>query len=278
VPYVKTLDETRLFYAEWGKGRPVVFSHGYGINGDMWNYQIPDIAAAGYRCVIFDRRGHGRSDRPAVGYEMDVFADDLSSVVDYLDLSDAILVGHSMGGGEIVRYLTRHGSARVAGVVLSAPATPLVLKAEDNPSGIDPESLEASWALLKRDVGAFLAAFTASGPNYWGVDHAVSSLLSSWTIQQFVNTPPAILIATNKAFAYADYRNELREIEVPTLVIHGDADGGGTPLENGRRTAALIPDSRLVVIPGAGHGVYASQAERYNSELLAFLSSLAGGG
>jgi non-heme chloroperoxidase len=275
VPFVEASDRARLFYAEWGAGRAVVFANGFGMPGDMWNYQRDDLAAAGFRCITYDRRGHGRSDRPASGYDMDTLADDLASLIRGIDLADAMLVGHSMGAAEVIRYLTRHGTARVTGIVLSAPVTPSVLKSDDSPSGLDPESLEASWDLLRRDAGTWLVMSTSSGPNYWGVDHHVSQLLSEWTMRQIMDTPPSVLIETNRAFAYADFAAELAEISVPALVIHGDADGGATALElTGRRTAAMMPQARLVVIHNAGHGLYVSEAARYNAELIKFFQSL----
>jgi non-heme chloroperoxidase len=153
----------------------------------------------------------------------------------------------------VVRYLTRHRTARVAGIVLSAPTTPSVLKSDDSPGGLDPESLEASWDLLRRDAGTWLVTATSSGPNYWGVDHHVSQLTSEWTMRQIMDTPPSVLIETNRAALYADFGTELPMISVPALVIHGDADGGATALElTGRRTAAMIPQARLVVIHNAG--------------------------
>jgi len=275
MPFVEAGDRARLFYAEWGAGKAVVFASGFGMPGDMWNYQRDDLAAAGFRCITYDRRGHGRSDRPASGYDMDTLADDLASLIKGTGLTDAVLVGHSMGAAEVIRYLTRHGTARVSGIVLSAPTTPSVLKSDDSPGGLDPEALEASWDLLRRDAGTWLVTAMGSGPNYWGADHHVSQLVSEWAMRQIIDTPPSVLIETNRAFAYADSAAELAEISVPALVIHGDADGGATALElTGRRTAALIPQARLVVIHNAGHGLYVSEAARYNAELIKFFQSL----
>jgi non-heme chloroperoxidase len=275
MPFVEASNGARLFYAEWGAGQVVVFASGFGMPGDMWAYQRDDLAAAGFRCITYDRRGHGRSDRPASGYDMDTLADDLASLVEGLDLAGAVLVGHSMGAAEVIRYLTRHGTARVSGIVLSAPTTPSVLRSDDSPGGLDPEALKAGWDLLRRDAGTWLAETTSSGPNYWGVDHHVSPLVSAWTMRQVMDTPPSVLIETNRAFAYADFAAELAEISVPALVIHGDADGGATALElTGRRTAAMIPQARLVVIRNAGHGLYVSEAARYNAELIRFFRSL----
>jgi pimeloyl-ACP methyl ester carboxylesterase len=252
-----------------------VFANAFGMPGDMWNYQRSDIAEAGFRCITYDRRGHARSDRPARGYDLDSLADDLASLMEALDVEQAVLVGHSMGAAEAIRYLTRHGTGKVAALVLSAPTAPLVLKTADNPDGIDRSTFEAGWELLRHDAGVWLVASTTSGPNYWGVDHGVSPLVSDWTMKQLMDTPPSILVETAKAFAFADFRTVLPELRLPTLVIQGNADGGATPLElTGRKAAALIPDSKLVVLEGGGHGIYVSQAARYNAELLEFFKEL----
>jgi non-heme chloroperoxidase len=206
MPFVEASDHARLFYAEWGAGRAVVFANAFGMPGDMWSYQRDDLADAGFRCITYDRRGHGRSDRPASGYDMDTLADDLASLIQGMDLTDAVLVGHSMGAAEVVRYLTRHGTARVSGIVLSAPTTPSVLKSGHSPGGLDLESLEASWDLLRRDAGVWLAASTSSGPNYWGVDHHVSQLVSDWTMRQVMDTPPSVLIETNPGICLCGLR------------------------------------------------------------------------
>jgi non-heme chloroperoxidase len=274
MPFVEASDRARLFYAEWGAGRAVVFANGFGLPGDMWNYQRDDLADAGFRCITYDRRGHGRSERPASGYDMNTLADDLGSLIQGLDLTNAVLVGHSMGAAEVIRYLTRHGTARVSGIVLSAPTTPSLLKSDDRPGGLDPESLEASLDLLRRDAGTWLATSLSSGPSYWGVNHHVSQLVSDWTRRQLIDTPPSVLIETSRALAYADFGAELRQISVPVLVIHGDADGSSVLELTGRPTAAMIPDARLVVIHDAGHGLYVSEQAQYNAELIKFFASL----
>jgi non-heme chloroperoxidase len=274
MPFVEASDRARLFYAEWGAGRAVVFANGFGLPGDMWNYQRDDLADAGFRCITYDRRGHGRSERPASGYDMNTLADDLGSLIQGLDLTNAVLVGHSMGAAEVIRYLTRHGTARVSGIVLSAPTTPSLLKSDDRPGGLDPESLEASLDLLRRDAGTWLATSISSGPSYWGVNHHVSQLVSDWTRRQLIDTPPSVLIETSRALAYADFGAELRQISVPVLVIHGDADGSSVLELTGRPTAAMIPDARLVVIHDAGHGLYVSEQAQYNAELIKFFASL----
>lgn len=159
MPLVTTSDGCALFYSDWGdaKGRPVVLVHAWGLNSAMWNQQIPALLDAGHRCVVYDRRGHGRSDVPGSGYDLDTLADDLSCVVDHLDLADIVLVGHSMGASEVVRYMTRKGSGRVAGLALSAPTLPALCRTEDNPDGIDMALFEEAWRTMRQDIGLWLA-------------------------------------------------------------------------------------------------------------------------
>src|SRR6478609_3610685 len=269
MPFVQTPDATNLFYTDWGAGRPVVFAHAWGLNSDMWTYQIPDLTAAGLRCVTYDRRGHGRSDRPGRGYDHDTFADDLAVVLEHLDLDAITLVGHSQGCSEIVRYLSRHGDARVDRVVLLAPTTPMLSKAADNPDGIDVSALAATGQALKRDVPQWCADNAAP---FFGRT-PVSPGLSDWVTRQIVDTPLKVLLDTAGLIATADFRDELASIRVPTLIVHGDLDASA-PIElTGRRTAALIPGSRLVVYEGSGHGLYAADHERVNAEILAFIEA-----
>ena len=275
MPFFDTTDHTRLFYAEAGptEARTFVFAHAWALNSGMWNYQIPDVLDAGMRCVVVDRRGHGRSDVPGQGYELDRLADDLGELLAHLDLHDVVLVGHSMGAAETVRYLTRHGDERISGIVLTAPTTPFLLRTDDNPDGpVEPAAAEVGRKIMRRDVGAFLDA--TSDAEYFGPRFDVSAGLSDWTRRQFFETPVQVLLSTNKTFIEADQREELTKITVPGLVIHGDADLSAPIDRTGRRTHALLPDARLAVVEGAGHGLYMSDPARYNAELLGFADTL----
>jgi len=274
MPYVRTQDGTQLFFSDWGHPASplVVFAHAWGLSGDMWNAQLPALLEAGLRCVTYDRRGHGRSDRPRNGYDLDSLADDLAVLLSHLDASGAVLVGHSLGAAEVVRYLSRHGSGRAAGAVLSAPTMPVLLRGPGNPGGVDESLFQASRTAMCADIGAFVAATSAS--DYFGAGHQTSAGLADWTRRQIIGTPLPVLLETHRAFSRADLRSELSELRLPALVIHGSADRS-TPLElTGQRTAALIPGCRLTVFNGAGHGVYASEAARYNAELITFARSL----
>ncbi|WP_051342198.1 alpha/beta fold hydrolase [Pseudonocardia spinosispora] len=266
MPFVE-ITGSRLFYSEWGRGRPALFVHAWGLTGDMWAYQVAHLGRAGLRCITVDRRGHGRSDRPSLGYDLDSLADDIAAVIEGLGLDDVLLVAQSMGAAEAVRYLTRHGDTRISGLVLSAPTTPFLAYAEDNPDGVTPEMTAANERELLTDVGAWIDARAAG---YWGIGYDVSPALMDWTARQILDTPVHILVETTRAFATADLRGELAALRVPTLVIQGDADTSAPIERTGRPSAALIPDSTLVVLPGAGHGLYISEQSRYNTELLEF--------
>jgi non-heme chloroperoxidase len=275
MPFFDATDGTRLFYAEAGgtSGRTFVFAHAWALNSGMWHYQIPDLLAAGMRCVIFDRRGHGRSDLPGRGYGLDRLADDLADLLAHLDLRDVVLVGHSLGAAEAVRYLSRHGDERVSGVVLSAPTTPFLLRTDDNPDGpVDEAALEALQQVMRRDIGAFVAGTPHA--DYFGSGYAVSGGLGDWTRRQFFDTPVQVLLSTNEVVVRADQRDELRKITAPALVIQGDADRSAPIDLTGRRTCALLPDARLAVLEGAGHGLYMSDPGRYNAEILDFAGTL----
>lgn len=269
MPFVTTTDRTQLFVSDWGPAAApaVVFAHAWGLSGDMWSFQVPGLVDAGFRCVTFDRRGHGRSDRARGGYDLDTLADDLAAIIDTLDLGPAVLVGHSMGAQEVIHYLARHGTRRAAGVVLSGPATPVLLQGPNHPDGIPEPVFEAQREAIRHDIGAFID--TISCQDYFGPVQ-VSRHLDAWTRRQIIDTPLYVLLETHRTYTRADLRAPLAAMELPALVIQGDADTSA-PLEaTGRPTAALLPNSRLAVIDNAGHGVYASQAQHYNQELARF--------
>ena len=270
MPYFETTDGTSIFYAEWGAGKPVVFAHSWGLNSDMWSYQLPDLVDAGQRCIVYDRRGHGRSDRVGHGYDCDTLAGDLAALIEHLDLEDVTLVAHSFGCKEAVRCVSRQGADRIARVVLLAPTLPFLLKTPDNPVGVDRAFFEANAAALRRDVGRWC---TDNAPPFFGADSWVSAATLDWTLHMIVDTPLPILLDTMWANVDTDCREELRRFPLPVLILHGDADAS-TPLEiTGRPTADLLPDVQLTVYPGAGHGLYVSEHDRVNADLLAFMQS-----
>ncbi|MGA9919422.1 MAG: alpha/beta hydrolase [Paraburkholderia sp.] len=264
---IRTADHTRLFYRDWGHGTPLVFLSGWTLNSDMWAYQMEPLSRLGCRCVAYDRRGHGRSSDPGRGYDFDTLADDLDSVLSTLDLSNVTLVAHSIASGEAVRYLTRHGSARVARIAFIAPAaTPYLLKTEDNPNGIDGALFEQGRAALSRSFPDWIEANAAP---YFGP--GVSRAPLDWTIRMMLQTSHQAMLELAHVQTITDFRAELARVRVPSLVVHGDRDASA-PLElTGRPTAALIAGASLNVYEGAGHGLYFTHAEKLNQDLLAFL-------
>jgi pimeloyl-ACP methyl ester carboxylesterase len=261
-------DGARLFYSDWGEGRPVVFVHSWGVNSEMWSYQTADLLDHGLRCITFDRRGHGRSSDPGRGYDADTLADDLAAVMDSLDLREATLVGHSMGGGEIARYLSRHGDGRVARIVLLASTTPFMMKTGDNPGGVDRAAFEAGRAVWRKDFPQWLA--DNADPFFIP---ETSPAMKRWGIDMLLRTPLPILLTCNRTVTETDFRPDLRGIKKPTLVIHGDRDVSA-PLDlTGRPSAALVPDARLAIYEGAPHGLMWTHAERLNGDLRAFIGA-----
>jgi non-heme chloroperoxidase len=273
--YITTQDGVQLYYKDWGpKNGPVVtFSHGWPLNSDSWESQMIFLASKGYRVVAHDRRGHGRSSQPWDGNDMDHYADDLATVINTLELKDVTLVGFSTGGGEVARYIGRHGTSRVKKAVLISAVTPFMLKTTDNPKGLPLEVFDgirngqlANRAQLYMDI--------ASGP-FYGFNRpgaqVSQGLIDSWWAQGMQgghkNTFDSIA-----AFSATDFREDLRKFDIPTLVIHGDDDQIVPFDTSGKAAAALIKDAKLVVYPGAPHGLTDTHKDRVNADLLKFLS------
>lgn len=266
MPFIETSDRTRLFYKDWGAGRPVVFVHSWALSAGLWDYQLFRLTEHGVRCVAYDRRGHGRSDQPGSGYNYDTLAGDLAALLDTLDLRDITLVSHSMGGGEVVRYLSRHGTGRVARIALLAPMTPFLLRTADNPDGVDKDLLDAARAVVIQDFPKWTVdnRFTFFSPE-------TSPERVEWGVRMMLQTPLKVAIDCNRALTDTDFRAEMPAIAVPALVIHGDADVTAPIDLTGRKSAGLIPGSRLIVYEGAPHGLMFSHADRLNDDLLAFI-------
>lgn len=263
---IRTSDGASLSYTDWGSGPAVVFVHAWAMHSHMWQQQVAALTPEGFRCITFDRRGHGRSADPGRGYDMDQLADDLAAVLEQLELKDVTLVGHSMGGAEVVRYLGRHGSGRVKRGVLLAPATPCLTQKADNPMGVPAEAFEqlrAAWATdFPKWVGDNAAAYLTP---------QTSPETLAYNVRLLLDCPLTVAIACNKALTAADLRADCRKIDVPTLIVHGDADASA-PLElTGRQAAALIPGARLQVLKGAPHGLYTTHAEAVNAAILGVL-------
>ncbi len=255
-----------------GTGRPIVLIHGWPLSAESWSAQIGPLTAAGYRVVAYDRRGFGRSDKPDGGFEYDTLAADLAGVIDDLDLRDVTLVGFSMGGGEVARYIANHGENRLRSVVFAAAVPPYLMKTDDNPDG--PLTKDAAKQMedgLKSDREGFFDQFTKDFFTANG-EIKVSESQRQDALKLSLQSDQAAALGCMKAFATTDFRDDLKTITVPTLVLHGDADGTVPFDGSGKRTHAAIAGSELVVIAGAPHGCNVSHAAEFNAALVAFLA------
>jgi non-heme chloroperoxidase len=258
--FMETADGTSLFYNDWGSGKPVVFSHAWGLNAEIFEYQLTELTDQGLRCVAYDRRGHGRSSDPGRGYDYDTLSDDLAGIIERLDLREVTLVGFSMGSGEVARYLTRHGSGRVARVVLVSAMAP-------QPDG---RLFPGFVAALKNDRPAFLAGGV---PLFTGGDALVSPAMSQWILWQFLRASPKAMIDCMRAISASDLRSDFAALKLPTLVIHGAADQVNPPDRTGKLTAALIGHAELRLYEDAPHGLVITHRDRFTRELLQFIRS-----
>jgi pimeloyl-ACP methyl ester carboxylesterase len=277
MPFASAADGTQLHFTDWGEpdARPVLLVHGFGSGQNMWNSQLPELVDAGLRCITFDRRGHGRSDVAGRGYDLNTLASDIGAVARQLELREAVLVGHSLGAAEAIRYLAAHADGRIAGLVLSAPSAPMLCRGPGNPDGIPAEVFRRAREAMRDDAGAAIQA--SATEDFLGPGHTISALQDNASRRHMVDLPLPVLLATFDTNAAADLRGDLPGITVPVLVIQGDADKNN-PLElTGRRVAGLIPDARLVILAGAGHGLYRSEARRYTTEILSFARALPAG-
>ena len=268
----KLLSKTKVHVDDTGgTGRPVVLIHGWPLSGEAWKEQLPAIADAGYRAVAYDRRGFGRSDKPSGGYDYATLADDLESLLDELDLTGVTLVGFSMGGGEVARYVSRHGEQRVRSVVFAAAVPPYLQRTPDNPDGpLTQELADEMESSLKADRDAFFQDFTTKFFSA-GDELKVSESQRQEAVALCHQSDQDAALACMESFGTTDFRDDLTKITVPTLVIHGDSDGI-VPLEgSGARTHAAVADSQYVVVEGAPHGFNVSHADAFNQALLSFL-------
>ncbi|HET6392826.1 MAG TPA: alpha/beta hydrolase [Blastococcus sp.] len=273
MPTVTTTDGTSIFYKDWGMGRPVVFSHGWPLSADVWDAQLLFMASNGFRVVAHDRRGHGRSSQSWDGNTMDGYADDLAAVLDGLDLHDVVLVGHSTGGGEVVRYIGRHGTGRVSKVVLVGAIPPLMLKTADNPSGTPIEAFDDIRAKVLADRSQFYANLSAPffGANRPGSQVSQGVRDHFWLMSMQVGVKAAFDCI--KEFSESAFDQDLRKIDVPMLVIHGDDDQIVPIGASARLTVQRVENAELKVYPGAPHGLFATHAEQFDADLLEFVKS-----
>lgn len=271
---ITTPDGTDLYFKDWGSGRPVVFSHGWPLSSDSWEAQMLFLSSQGFRTVAHDRRGHGHSSQPWHGNDMDTYADDLAMVIETLDLKDVVLVGFSTGGGEVARYIGRHGTSRVSKAVLVSAVPPLMLKTPANPEGQPIETFDGIRAAQLADRSQFYHDLPA-GP-FYGFNRpgakVSQGMIDAWWRQGMQgghkNTYDSI-----KAFSETDFTEDLKKFDVPTLVIHGSDDQIVPIVAAGPKSAKLIPKSKLIVYEGAPHGLVETYRDRFNADLLAFIRS-----
>jgi pimeloyl-ACP methyl ester carboxylesterase len=267
-PYVTAKDGTKLFVQDWGNGKPVLLLTAWTFDASTWGSQIAALDAKGFRCVAPDRRGHGRSEMPSSGYDLDTLTDDVAAVIEARDLRDVTLVGFSMGTVEAVNYLARYGSDRIARLVLVAPTTPYLVKTEDNPDAVPKAMIEADNAAVARDFAKWIAAneapfFTPDTPE----------ITRARIREMMLSVPLPVALACRKTIAFADLRAAAARIDRPTLILHGDKDASAPLPLTGAKTAKLIKGSKLIVYEGAPHPLPLTHSERLIADMLAFMSA-----
>jgi len=270
---ITTKDGTDIYYKDWGAGQAVVFSHGWPLSADAWEDQMVFLAARGYRCIAHDRRGHGRSGQPWNGNDMDTFADDLAVLTEKLDLKDAVHVGHSMGGGEVTRYLGRHGTQRVAKAVLIAAVTPLMLKTAGNPGGLPMEAFDKIRAGVLADRSQFFKDLTTPFYGANRPDAKISQGLRDSFWHQGMQASLKSVFDCIKAFSETDFTEDLKKFDVPTLIIHGDDDQIVPIGASAQLAAKLVKNATLKIYPGAPHGLCSTHKDQINADLLAFIQA-----
>lgn len=268
---IKVKDGTTIYYKDWGKGPVVTFSHGWPLNSDAWDGQMLFLVQNGFRVVAHDRRGHGRSSQASFGNDMNNYADDLAAVIETLDLNDATLVGHSTGGGEVARYIGRHGTKRVVGAVLVAAVPPVMLKSASNPEGLPIEVFDSLRSNIARDRSQFYKdlALMFYGANRPGAKVSQGTLDQFWLWSMQAGLKNAY--ESIKAFSETDFTEDLKKFDVPTLVLHGEDDQIVPVKDSAKKSARLIKGAQEIYYPGAPHGLTATHQDQVNADLLAFL-------
>lgn len=274
--YITIRDDTKLYVKDWGRGRPVILMHGWPLSADSWDDQAVAIAAAGFRAIAYDRRGFGRSDQPWDGYTYDTLADDLASVIEQTGATDATIVGFSMGGGEVARYMSRHGGKNVAQAVLVASVVPYMLQTADNPEGVPQATFDQMTEGMKQDRAHFFAGFFKDFYGTGLVSQPVSDEVLAWSRHVAMQASLKATLDCAAAFATTDFRPDLTAFKVPTLIIHGTADKTVPIDATGRAAVRAIPQAKLIEYDDAPHGLFATHKERLTKDLLAFLSQSVG--
>ena len=269
--YITTKDNTQLFYKDWGTGKPVIFLHGWPLSSDSWDDHAMAVADAGFRSIAYDRRGFGRSSHPWSGYDYNTLADDLAAVIEQTGAADVTLVGFSMGGGEVARYMSRHGGKSVARAVLVSSIVPYMLKTHDNPLGTEQSVFDRMATSMKADRAAFFADFFKTFYGVSMLSQPASQEVLEWSRSVSMLANLKATLASAQAFSSTDFRTDLSAFKVPTLIIHG-TDDKTVPIDaSGRAAAKGIPHAELIEYQGAPHGLLATEKQRFTRDLLAFL-------
>ncbi len=268
-----TNNSVNIFYQEYGTGKPVIFIHGWPLNHEMWEYQLAELPKHNLRCIAYDRRGFGKSDRPWESYNYDTLVDDLNELITQLNLSSVVLVGFSMGGGEIARYIGKYGTEKIEKVVLISSVTPYMLKTDDNSEGLEKEMFDDMVEKISADRPAFLSEF---GKQFYGVtmlNQTVSKPLLEWNQMLCLMSSPKATVDCVRSFSETDFRDDVKKITVPVLIIHGDADKTVPINVSGNKTAVLLPHAKYIVYNDAPHGLFITEKEKLNADLLNFITA-----
>lgn len=275
MPYIKRNPENsksvNIFYEDLGSGKPVILIHGWPVSHEMWEYQVASIVYSGYRCIAYDRRGFGQSDKPWNGYDYDTLASDLNELINALDLSEVTLVGFSMGGGEVVRYLGKYGASKVNKAVLISSVVPLLLKTDDHEEGVPAEVFDGIVSSIHQDRPAFLTGFGKQFFSEGTLNKPVSQEIQNWMHQLAIVASPKATADCVRSFSETDFRTDLLSITVPVMIIHGD-DDKTVPIEaTSAITSSLLPNAEYYVIEGAPHGLFITHKDELNQLLVNFL-------
>jgi pimeloyl-ACP methyl ester carboxylesterase len=275
MPFINSVQNNdkpiKIYYEDLGKGKPVVFIHGWPLSGSMWEYQVTQLPQHGLRCIVYDRRGFGQSDRPFTGYDYNTLASDLKALLDDLNLNGVTLVGFSMGGGEVARYLSLYGDARIAKIVLISAVVPFLLQTPHNPDGVPAEHFAETQKAMLDDRPTFLEAFNKEFYGLSMLHQPVSEAYLTSSLTKAMDASPIATVECAKSFSTTDFRKDLLKIKVPTLIIHGDKDKTVPIKLTGEQSAKLITGSVLKVYEGAPHGLWFTDKEKLNQDLIDFI-------
>ena len=275
MPFIKSVQNNnkpvKIYYEDYGKGKPVVFIHGWPLSGSMWEYQVTQLPQQGLRCITYDRRGFGKSDRPFDGYDYDTLAGDLKSLLEELDITDVTLVGFSMGAGEIAKYFSLYGGKRVSKVVIVSGVTPYMLKTDSNPEGVPQEEFDKMSKAMIEDRPAFMENFNKDFFSMSLTNHPVSDAFLANSLTKVMDASPIATLECAKSFSSTDFRKDVVKINVPTLIIHGNNDKTVPVKPTGEESARLIKGARFIIYEGAPHGLWYTDKDKLNQDLIDFI-------